>query len=280
MPTTRGNEAVIPGSAPKNTSAGPSANSQFTYGPGGSGRIAYQQPFDMRMVKRVPLSGTTNGTLHHGRMYMASAGRSRAYYGLNFLFNPSEIQIVHTLDAQLPPDAASLADAGRPIGGSGEFAFSLLFDRTYELWDRQTTAAGKFGCYVDVRQLYLMLGIIDPESQFTESAKDKGIPYALNNITAPNGPMYAQPMWVYFGSNFGSTYANNYRSLKYYGVITSLNVTYTSFTQFMTPRRCVVNVSFQNWAIGQSGTDEWIEQGDSASSATSSASRRGGEGTF
>jgi hypothetical protein len=111
--------------------------------------------------------------------------------------------------------------------------FSLLFDRTYETWDRKYNGhrAGELGVYDDVLALYHIVGITAPATwrlrEVTSGRSKKG-----HMATMVVSAMVYTPVWVYFGG-----------PLKYYGVISSLGITYSHWTQNMIPSRCGVDIS-------------------------------------
>jgi len=111
-------------------------------------------------------------------------------------------------------------------------SFSLLFDRTYELWDRkyQGTDVGTYGVSVDTNAFYNLTGINIPE-------KVPGVRGGKSYTKINQGPMKMTPVDLYFG--YGSP-----GGLHYFGIITSLGITYSHFTQQMVPVRCAIDVGF------------------------------------
>jgi hypothetical protein len=95
------------------------------------------------------------GSFHRG-LIMAGAGVVKGFggntqYKVNFLYNPSTIQETRSLDLNngvLPAYARNPDDPGTYATSlNTTVSFSLLFDRTYELWDKsyQSTIGGAYG---------------------------------------------------------------------------------------------------------------------------------------
>lgn len=157
---------------------------------------------------------------------------------VGFLFNPSSINVNHSIDPGLVDDSASGGQnqaLGVTLGntvGIGDVTLSLLFDRTYEVWNRRPgSQASKFGVYHDVACFYDMIGLTGAKTTsnlLTQTLLGGGITEAAVYPVSP-----ARPTRVY--ANIGS-------SLKYYGQITGLNVTYTHWSWDMVPMRCAVDV--------------------------------------
>lgn len=170
-------------------------------------------------------------------------------YRCNFLYNPSVVSISHSVN----PNVVANQDAVNPYDvTAGQFlmplqqtlSFSLLFDRTYELWDSSKLSGDAaawvptYGVAWDVLTLYKITGISTPikisgsgTDQTGESAENftKGL---FENAAV--GPMLYVPVYAVFGN-----------ALDYYGVIQELDVQYTHWTQYMVPSRCQVDISMQ-----------------------------------
>ncbi|WP_326787079.1 hypothetical protein [Streptomyces sp. NBC_00151] len=204
----------------------------------------------------------TSKSFHRGVM-VAGAGINASWPGnitfrINFLYNPSTIQESRSVDVTsgvLPNWARNPDDPGQyntPL--QSVINFSLLFDRTYELWDQsyRETLAGVFGARVDVEAFYNLMGV---NALVSETTPQHGtIPAPLQTSgrvgTVVQGPMQMVPARIYFGQN--STGA-----LNYYGYISTFDVTYTHFNSMMTPSRCAINVGFtilpNNYTAGTAG---------------------------
>lgn len=189
------------------------------------GKIRQNPPFDRRIRSITNFGGTNGGEIQKGMI------RTEDWkFALNFLYNPSTVDVSHSMDeysstTPMPYFARDKNNIGNPVVPlASSVGFSLLFDRTYELWDAslRTTPAGQKGVYVDVKALYDMLGM---------TAKDE----SGNNLgDAIVSPMIYTPVHVLFGG------AAN--SLKYYGVIQSASITYTHWNSDMIPSRCAVTI--------------------------------------
>lgn len=228
-----------------------------------AGQPGTNPPFD----KRILAIGSSGSAGADGSLDSKARGLARGFIvskdnskGVRFLFNPPSFSVNHTVDGTLMPTdggntsgaagapAASTSgdpnattqSAGGPIATThASTGFSLLFDRTYELWDAslKDTQAGQRGCFVDVMAFYDLCGI-------TGGDAGHGAPGAFTGTSASDvfsldaaiGPMQPTYCFVHFG---GAA-----RSLNYYGIITGIDITYTHWTLDMVPMRCVVSVSF------------------------------------
>lgn len=229
----------------------------------------YQPPFDPRTTKLTFQGGGKDGQLESGRIIAAPDKRINMGYmgfiGVRFLYNPSEIALSYSADpnAPIPENVNNPLNLGQTMAASGSLSFALLFDRTYDTWGQEERMkdktnlgkqmAAKYGCYVDVRQFYLMLGMLAPPDQSGtngNSVLHGGSSTGLNNLwevpgyELQRGAMVSTPVQVYFGGK---------DSLTYYGRIEGFNVTYTHFTNRMTPNRCVINVSMTTWIKPKKG---------------------------
>lgn len=190
----------------------------------------YQPPFDKRILNLV--MPDRNGVIRPGgklqRGYIEPDPQlaiNSGGHGVRFLYNPTELTATWGMSdqTQLPTPGGVSNDQGtNNIMGFGNIQFSLLYDRTYETWDRNYvfTPQGQFGVYVDVWQFEKMLGILGPDD-------------VLTLAQTPRGPMVMTPVTVRFGG---------LNSITMYGVITDFSVTYTHWTQLMVPNRAVVSL--------------------------------------
>jgi hypothetical protein len=205
-------------------------------------------------------------------------------YSLNFLYNPSTVSVSHSLNASdqmIPPYLRQAADTGIPLRTSGGTVnFSLLFDRTYEVWDgRVGDLAHDLGVLLDVHVLYGLTGITTPLStnQATQLAPLPGPPSGVpgspygTGATAggsdstdlgsalsvtPNavtGTMQLYPVRAVL-ANTSSAYQGGGASwqqlpdvslMRYFGYISSINIEFTHFSQRLIPFRCAVGLSIQ-----------------------------------
>lgn len=190
--------------------------------------------------------GVANDELYRGLMVTRpTTGGYAQQYRVNFLYNPATIHESRSLDLNndvLPTYARNPDDPGQyATGMNTSIGFSLLFDRTYELWDKAYagTEAGTFGVMADVNAFYNMLNINQQVTVTPPQAIGGSVPFSSTSYgQIVQGAMTAVPVDLYFG----------YKSpgaLKYFGYITQFDVTYTHFTQKMVVQRCAINIGFQ-----------------------------------
>lgn len=181
-------------------------------------------PFDKRITSLAPAAGRPVN-LKRGKLKSMDPDASVGWT-LRFLYNPSTIEVSHSVDMDLLSDAErSPFDVSSYAGDSlSVVSWSLLFDRSYETWDRSyaNKPAGKYGVYADVRALYGLLGMV----------KQKPI----NGLDLIISPMTVVPAQVYFGGE---------RSLSYFGRIESATVQYTHWTTKMIPNRAVIGLTMK-----------------------------------
>lgn len=172
---------------------------------------------------------------------------------IRYQYNPSTVASDYNIasasaqaayDFPNPGDAAALA-----IPLSQTVQWSLMYDRTFELWgnyDATGTPAGngtastldasQIGCQVDVIAFMQFTGMLDA-NQFTTNGQG-GLTAAAAYSTSQTGIMQMIPAYAYFGSSSTSN------QLMYYGYINEWSVQYTHFTQYNIPMRCVISVNF------------------------------------
>lgn len=179
--------------------------------------------------------GNKSSTLYRGAMVGREANNG-IKYKVNFLYNPSTITESRSIDLnnQVLPDYA------RVPGDSGDYqttlnttiSFALLFDRTFEMWDSkyQLDERGIYGVSVDTNAFYNLLGI-------NQKVPVPGIRDGKGYNKVVQGPMAAVPIDLYFG--YGSP-----GGLHYFGIVTSMGITYSHFSQQMVPVRCAVDIGF------------------------------------
>ena len=215
----------------------------------------FTQPgFDNRIsTLAFPLSGGQFGTIQRGFMVWEKAfGPYSSKAQVQFLYNPSSVSADYAQSdpsiaaAYMFPSAFNDVDLRIPL--SQVVSFSLLFDRTYELWgayDSQGlpngtnnsagTSPGIVGVLADIMAMQQFTGMFTAYST-GNTGNTSPSPTAL---TGWQGILQMIPSYVYFG---GSNSAQN--SLWYYGYISEWDVTVTHWTQYMVPQRCVINVTF------------------------------------
>lgn len=187
------------------------------------------------------------GSLHRG-LLVSGAGvggvKGNKQYKVNFLYNPSTISESRSIDLNngvLPAYARNPDDPGSYATSlNTTVSFSLLFDRTFELWDAsyRQTQPGIYGVRSDVEAFYNLLGINIPKVQ--TNTQQQAAPPAINPskiTTTVQGPMMFIPANLYFG-------ANSKGALSYFGYVNDMNITYTHFIANMVPSRCAVDLTF------------------------------------
>ena len=134
-----------------------------------------------------------------------------------------------------------------------------MYDRTYELNSGAYNAEGQIvkgsaatpapgnltadptvvGVLADVLQYYYFTGMMLQGSAVTNQSATGIIDVTGGqynaNYSANQGFMMMVPCWVFFGGQ------NN---INYYGYISEWDVTFTHYTQYMVPMRCVIDVTF------------------------------------
>ena len=213
-----------------------------------------QQPFSPNIMGIASPMGS-GGNIQMRRGFMIW-DQTQPGYGSNrarvtFLYNPTTITVNYALN---PSSALTTALAFKQKGlaaapmapMSQSISFSLLFDRTFELWNSYTSKGvpGKLsgvdndimnpharGVLTDVLALQQYTGQL-ANSQFQSGASSAP---AVTSTFQLQGIQEMMLGWVYFGGVYGAFY---------YGYVSGLTVTYTHFTQFMVPMRCAVDVGF------------------------------------
>ncbi|MFD9815127.1 hypothetical protein [Streptomyces sp. NPDC059080] len=216
------------------------------------GKGMWENNFDPR-IRSIPsyLPGEKGSSFGLMRGYMVTAfpkgGKSKEnrFYMLNFLYNPSTVSVNHNTDAAnqvMPPYTRSDLDEGVPlVAAGGTLSFALLFDRTYEMSDptKFDTVEGTYGVMADVHVLYNLVGINTPQES---QAQDGDAKAPSGNVL---GIMQMSPVWCRFGQARHS-FKDKLPSLsrmEYFGYVNNIGITYTHFSQRMTPVRCAVDIS-------------------------------------
>lgn len=188
--------------------------------PGPGGRANLNPPFDPRMLS----TGGANPALKdrplkRGRIVAVTGGLQ-----INFMFNPSVLNVSYAFDDSNPDQSKADPTVNPDLPGQGQLSVDLLFDRTYEVWERATTnAAAVYGVHTDILTFYAFLGMIPDD-------------YTVNSgweTLYPRSQIRRQDSYLYIGDR-----------LKYYGYVTSLTVQYTHWSYDMVPVRAAVNIGF------------------------------------
>lgn len=218
------------------------------------------------MTRREPPRGYI---MSSGRRGANSTSKGPMSSRVNFLYNPSEISVHHSVNVDsgiLPADIDSDFDVTQTMGKSGgSISFRLLFDRTYETTDPTSKSPAAYsGVYADVSALYDLTGINDTR---TNSLSTGSTSYDPEASSAPplwqeqpdfgtsqvltgtyRGVMTIRPVYVVFSEQWAIDIPNapgRVRPLSWYGYIANLNVTYSHWTERMVPQRCGVDVQME-----------------------------------
>lgn len=206
-------------------------------------------PFDPRM-RRIGSRIVNPKPLKRG--WIRTGPEESENLRINFLFNPSEINVTHSIDSNIPSNEQVNQNPNRVPGSTAMYvetgmglSFSLLFDRTYEMYTRdksQQNFARAYGVYSDVAAFYRYLNII-PDLPFNSPAHirlpgsdpETGGALDMTGWTAisPHRPAQLRSSYVYIGTR-----------MFYYGYINSFDVTYTHWSHDMVPIRCRVDIGF------------------------------------
>lgn len=187
--------------------------------------VPLNPPFDPRMRR---IGSPLNLTSQIKRGWIQD---EKATKRVDFLYNPSQLDLSHALDPNArttrqvtPNDTMDVLYAAT----QSTTGVSLLYDRTYELFSSgktkgkvtTDTMANEYGVYADVAAWYTYLKMLpDMPTSWTESL------FA--------GPLTMVPSFLFVGPK-----------LVYYGYPSSMNVTYSHWTQYMIPQRCKVDIGF------------------------------------
>lgn len=213
-----------------------------------------QPPFsDQLSTLAYPLTNgpAAGATLQTG--YMVWAPPYIPGYGstavIQYLYNPSTVSSDYniadaTAQAALnfpnPGDSANLA-----IPLSQTATWSLMFDRTFEVWgayntdglpsgSSSSTDPAVIGVQADVLAFMQFTGM---QSNYS-STTTNGTAGTVASLSASTGIMQLVPCWAVFGNS------NVTNGLLYYGYINEWSVQYTHWTQYNVPFRAVISVNF------------------------------------
>ena len=186
--------------------------------------VALNPPFDPRM-RRIGSPLNQTAFIKRGWIQKEDTGER-----VNFLFNPSELDLSHTVDpsAVAMPDQRPPEDHGDPyyVGSGSTTGVKLLYDRTYEMFsgpkdDKDKSLANRLGVWADMAAWYKFLGMID------------AMPTNWSDGIIAQPPQLFTS-WLFVGPK-----------LVYYGWVTGISVVYSHWTGDMIPVRGAVDVSFQ-----------------------------------
>jgi hypothetical protein len=199
----------------------------------GSGDLSLNPDFDWRMRG-------TGGAGPAGLDRPISRGRistmATPVRTVNFLFNPSVLGTQFDIDptAVIDPTKTDQSAVGTAFVGQGSVNIDLLFDRTYEVWDRGPTysAAATYGVHIDVLAFYMFCGMIDITTPDVINSRSWESLYPRNQLTY-------QAAFLHIGSR-----------LKFFGYVQSLSVQYSHWASDMTPIRAAISVNFATQTFG------------------------------
>jgi len=169
---------------------------------------------------------------------------------LNFLFNPSTIDNsaaiysgaggAQTNAALQFTSASALAAVALPMNQT--ISFSLLFDRSFEVWGSMPdgnvpvttsdTDASVYGVQVDYLCMQQFTGQLIGQSAGNGSTKQAGASAMQGAVQVKQGTIFQVPSYIYFGPSV------------FYGYINSVDCQTTGWSQYMVPIRSVMNFSF------------------------------------
>lgn len=235
-----------------------------------------QPAFDSRIqTLKYPLGGGQFGNLQRGYMVWDSTQLLTGYSSaarMNFLFNPSTITATYSLipdtsvqAAMMFPTAYNNTDLRVPLSQTVEW--SLLFDRTFELWGSYDNSGNAINgqAFENINNDPSVVGVqvdIAAMQQFTGMNANfySGSSASVGNSSSDQiaGSLYNQQgimMPVYSYAWFG-------KYLWFYGYVSEWDVTITHWTQYMIPMRCVINVTFTMMptpapTTGSNANTEW-----------------------
>ncbi len=209
-----------------------------------------QPPFDPRITSLAyPMEGMSFGNLRRGYMIWEKApagGLNTKDAQMNFLYNPATVladfamnyNYGPTLQFPVPGDQSILR-----VPLSQTATFSLLFDRTYELWGSYDAHGhprsyhdpandpARVGCMADIFQMQQFTGMTigySPDGKVHTGLKN-------GSFNGHQGILQLIPSFVFFGTG---------QVLGYYGYISEWSYEITHFTQKMVPMRCVIDVAW------------------------------------
>jgi hypothetical protein len=237
-----------------------------------SGGAAVVQPAFATQITtlKYPLSNGQSGSISRGYMVWDDSQLPTGYSTaakVNFLFNPSTVTASYSLipdtsvqAAMLFPTAYNSTDLRVPLSQTVEW--SLLFDRTFELWGAYDSngapnsltanaAAGVdgtidpsvVGVLVDINAMGQFTGLDTGYYSGTPGATSGTDAITASGLYGQQGVMQPIFSYVWFGLN-----------LWYYGYVSQWDVTITHWTQYMIPMRCVINVSFTMMPLPNNNT--------------------------
>lgn len=185
----------------------------------------------------------------------ASRGNNQTHpYACRFHFNPPAISVAYSVATGVLPANQLTVDqlaASAIYPGQTSVSFGLLFDRTYEVayGPGQTNPQDlrKIGVYHDIEALERVVGVKQKWSYTDQTTNPDGTAKSEGK-TDVQGNMLMLPVYLIFGGGPANS------GLAFVGFFTSMNVTYTLFSQNMVPTRATVELGFQQ-LVGANSRD-------------------------
>lgn len=170
-------------------------------------------------------------------------------FACKFMFNPAVVAVDYAINNRVIPmnqmTSAQLQSKSF-FPGSTTLSFSLLFDRTYDVYYGPKSAAApdlrKIGVRADIYALEAVVGVhsAQTENKFDEkgassgnTTADRGVKNSVNLV----GNMVMTPVYILFGGGEDTA------GLAFACTITGLRVNYALFSENMIPTRCSVDIS-------------------------------------
>jgi hypothetical protein len=215
-------------------------------------------PFDPRILK-IGAPSLGSHKLKRGRLVSAQKNATTGrMHGVHFLYNPVAVTATHSISPYAAANGAyAQSSTADPTVGQladiGGVSVDLLYDRTYELWDKskQGTKAGRFGVYSDVLAFYFLLGITASGATYADpihaSNPGDGAGVAWQALYPTSAIADSNRVWLYIGDK-----------MRFYGTITSFSITYSHWNHKMIPSRCQVSIGL-NFQTDPKATSKTIK---------------------
>lgn len=196
----------------------------------------------------------TGSPLKHGIIqqmddWVSSQAGQQYPFACRFHFNPATIGVRYETDTSALPAGQLTSEQLKgtaSMAGATSIAFSLFFDRTYEVayGPTQTNKRDlrKIGVYRDIMALECIVGARELFASTTAGEE------------ALLGNMRMVPVHAIFGGGNGGRAGQAVAGLAFTGFITGMSVTYTLFSASMVPTRATVELSMAQ-IVGQGALD-------------------------
>lgn len=247
-----------------------SSSLQVTFQPAFASQIqTIRQPLSSSGDNSIVLPNTS---IQRGFIIQDKNFVGNSVVGFQFQYNPSTIsatQTVQTTGAALSYMLATPQDGASVLAPTNTtVAFTVMCDRTYELWKSPfVTSSGQIttvtngngigelsnltndpamiGCYTDIYQMMQLTGMtqnvnnaqINSGIDVSQAVINGGGTIQTSTTGTSTGIMQMIPCWTFVSPTTGT--------MTYYGFITEWDYTVTHWTQFMVPMRCAIDVTLQ-----------------------------------